>query len=1584
MSCLSLRRRSGLVGCLFFILATGPRLDFAAHAADGLTSGGWRSISAGGWHTVAVRADGSLWAWGNNADGQVGDGTTTSRTTPTLIIAAPASSGTISGGITESFGGAPLSDVVISTDMGGYTTITDADGNYSLSNVAPGTYTVTASKTGYQEASASTAVAAGETRTLDLVLTPATTGAVVGVVTADADSTELAGILVCADGPEGRCSQTASDGSYSLSDLLPGSYRITALGDATHAGEYWEDTTAYCGATLLTVSAGQVVRGIDFGLAGAGSISGTVVAADTGLPLANIWVCTSGCQSFYACAMSDASGSYRLIALPAGTYQVDARPGSDYVLASLSQILVAAGADTDGVNFRLALSGSISGTIVSDGTGAALGGIDVCAEGPRNVCSTTAADGTFVLDALAAGPYRVHALGSAEFASEYWDDKPYADVATLVNVAAAAAVGGIDFRLTAAGSISGTVLDDSTGLPIAGVWVCTSGVDSYYQCSLTDVLGQYLLTSLPAGTYQVDARPDNGYVGASLKPILAVAGTVTADVNFRLVPGGAISGTVVADGSGASLGGMQVCALSSQGKCATVQPDGTYAILGLVAGDFRVFAVGGASHVGEFWDNTRSYEAASVLTVAAGQTMTGIDFSLALAGSITGTVVAADTGAPLAGAQVHVEDGVTWSAVLTDASGAYTVSGLSPGSDYQVTAVGPEGHASVTRTGVVVAAAANTVVNFSLPRVEVTGLRIDPSSLTLWVTWRRFPGLIAETSGGDVTVPPESATWSSSDPAVAQVQPDGQIIAVGKGVCNVFASRDGFSASLHLTVNEAVLAPQDEPIDPYLATPASGHLWEIPVVSIRVIPTVDGVNVDPAKVGDPITIEDLRSRITDYEKRVKFGLEERSRFRGYKNAGSRPSLGYRIVKIITVYEPLPPYTAFSDGSGWHQPDYYQILSRFDAEDWVKNHRVKEFWVWGYHYDGIYPVESDMSSPTTGDVSNSYRLPDDLPVFDRTYTLYGYNYMRTQAEALHNHGHQIEALMDYVSWRQDGNTDLFWKAFGGRLDNGSQGTGRAGNCHCPPNTGVDYDYLNPTLVWSDCEDWTPDNSGQKTQVNVDTWANLNYAWPGEADFWQRLESQYYLYWWQNMPGWDNEIRYGAEYMTNWWRFTGDWDGSVARMATEGGLHGPKPLALAVMSVDAVTGHPGESVGLRATLSKQSDGSGLSGKVVTFRVGGAAVGDAVTDGFGVATCPYGISGAADPGPSEVLAEFAGDPGAHGSSAAGTLSVVPWNRHWSDPGATTSLWSDVHGTLAILGSPAQVGDEVAVFDPQGVLCGHAVVAVPGDFGVVRVYGDDPATSEDEGASPGDALTFEVWSAALGREFQGSVAVVSGPATWSDGGSSEVNLSAGTRFIVPLRVGWNLISFPLATCWHLGNTAPAVPLPTGTATQGVAAIRDVLSSIDGKYAVVRSFDETGAHSFDPALPDYLNDLTYLAGGYGYWIKMTEAADLELEGLPLNPEATLPLNANWNLVGYWGNDCRHVGDPPTDRFGPGTVFTPVARISDILQSVADKLIVVRSFDAGGAHTYNPTLPDYLSDLTYLGPGYGYWVKVREAGTLGY
>ena len=47
----------------------------------------WKSVSAGGGYTAAIKTDGSLWVWGSNTDGRLGTNDTNTRTTPVTTFA---------------------------------------------------------------------------------------------------------------------------------------------------------------------------------------------------------------------------------------------------------------------------------------------------------------------------------------------------------------------------------------------------------------------------------------------------------------------------------------------------------------------------------------------------------------------------------------------------------------------------------------------------------------------------------------------------------------------------------------------------------------------------------------------------------------------------------------------------------------------------------------------------------------------------------------------------------------------------------------------------------------------------------------------------------------------------------------------------------------------------------------------------------------------------------------------------------------------------------------------------------------------------------------------------------------------------------------------------------------------------------------------------------------------------------------------------------------------------------------------------------------------------------------------------------
>ena len=64
--------------------ATAPS-PVAASPFRCLASSNIIAIAAGSKHTLALKQDGTVWAWGDNSSGQLGDGTTTHRTSPVQV-----------------------------------------------------------------------------------------------------------------------------------------------------------------------------------------------------------------------------------------------------------------------------------------------------------------------------------------------------------------------------------------------------------------------------------------------------------------------------------------------------------------------------------------------------------------------------------------------------------------------------------------------------------------------------------------------------------------------------------------------------------------------------------------------------------------------------------------------------------------------------------------------------------------------------------------------------------------------------------------------------------------------------------------------------------------------------------------------------------------------------------------------------------------------------------------------------------------------------------------------------------------------------------------------------------------------------------------------------------------------------------------------------------------------------------------------------------------------------------------------------------------------------------------------------------
>src|SRR4029078_3265761 len=155
-------------------------------------------------------------------------------------------------------------------------------GNYTLSNVTNGTYTVQAAKTGYTTQSTSATVA-GNTVTKNFTLPSASVGTISGTVV-DNCSAAVSGATVSTT--TGCWSTTtAANGTYTLSSIAVGTYTVQAVktGYTTASQAGVSVTTGGTATVNLTLNPSSVGTISGTGTDGCGAaISGATVSTTTG------------------------------------------------------------------------------------------------------------------------------------------------------------------------------------------------------------------------------------------------------------------------------------------------------------------------------------------------------------------------------------------------------------------------------------------------------------------------------------------------------------------------------------------------------------------------------------------------------------------------------------------------------------------------------------------------------------------------------------------------------------------------------------------------------------------------------------------------------------------------------------------------------------------------------------------------------------------------------------------------------------------------------------------------------------------------------------------------------------------------------------------------------------------------------------------------------------------------------------------------------------------------------------------------------------------------------------------------------
>lgn len=398
---------------------------------------------------------------------------------------------------------------------------------------------------------------------------------------------------------------TGADGTY-LQIVPPDVYTAEFRSlDQSHLLEFWQDQPAIDTATPIDVSDGADAQ-IDPTVQKKSSFSGTVTDAVGGsvedLPVVACRVSVNAC--FYG--QIEADGTYTL---PVDDDTFTLRfGGSDFggpnpshrqewfddeLIGAAGQQITMANGETFIADAVLATAIELSGTVTDDDGGAPLEGVGVTACDLASVCesATTAADGTYTLDAFGENSYLVDFDGSSlGYNSEFYDDS--ADEAGALRVVTTSGVDatGVDAGLTGSATIGGTVTEIGVG-PVEGVQVnvCESAYDLACPWFPTASDGTWSAT-VSAGTYYV--RFEAGFLNLGSKyyddtynPNEAAAITVdfgddVTGTDAQLERVGIVRGTVINDQLDPLEGiEVRVCPLPVAFPCltATTLADGQWA-----------------------------------------------------------------------------------------------------------------------------------------------------------------------------------------------------------------------------------------------------------------------------------------------------------------------------------------------------------------------------------------------------------------------------------------------------------------------------------------------------------------------------------------------------------------------------------------------------------------------------------------------------------------------------------------------------------------------------------------------------------------------------------------------------------------------------------------------------------------------------------------------------------------------------------------------------------------------------------------------------------------------------------------------
>jgi hypothetical protein len=641
---------------------------------------------------------------------------------------------TISGKVTSDSSGVAISSIKITASrVGGGLDIyaySDASGKYIINGLSTDSYYLKADSKSYYageyfqnslSSAAATAVSVVQgTATTNVDFGLATGGTISGRVSLAFYSGTISDVSLQAYNsdwnPVGDPVKPYSGGNYTIPGIPAGLYFVKAAHDGTsvnhYISQYYRNSLSKDGASKVQVSEGVNTPNINFTMLIGSSIVGRVTRKSDGAGIQGVTI-----QAFTGFNMDDPDNVFTAITNTDGYYYINGLLSGKYFVTTSNNygyvdkyyndatdwgaaaVAVEQMNSTTNINFSLAAGGSISGRVIRDLDGGQIQKATITVfDASWDVVETTEADslGNYTVYSLEPGSYYLQAF-SPGFIREYYPNTPSRGDAIAVVVERNATTTNSDISLSEGGSISGKISRASDGAGIANASIrVQSASGEVIQSVSGDSAGYYAIAGLPSGSYYVatyntpeyvDEYFENAYDRESAAAVNVAEGAGLPGININLDAGGAISGKVIRSANGAGIFNATVRAYDSSGhtmKYASTDSSGNYIIAGLAAGSYKVATYATPGFGDAYYNQAISASDAQAIAVTAGATISDINFTLAAAFSIEGSVVCRSDGVGIPGVQVLAYD-ANWIALAsgyTDSAGYYSIEGLAAGDYY--------------------------------------------------------------------------------------------------------------------------------------------------------------------------------------------------------------------------------------------------------------------------------------------------------------------------------------------------------------------------------------------------------------------------------------------------------------------------------------------------------------------------------------------------------------------------------------------------------------------------------------------------------------------------------------------------------------------------------------------------------------------------------------------------------------------------------------------------------------------------------------------------------------------------------------